>query len=417
MKKAIIALALAALAIGSFSRCTVEPMPMDLQPAYQYTDDYYAALRAFKESDHAISYIFFGDYGTPYSPAFRFMGIPDSVDVVNLWGGFPKPGTLDHMEMNKMRKLKGTKVVACKIIRLAPSNTNYFAQSWAKQAKIPVFMDAYDATYGVQYDANYETVYESTYARLISEGKSEADAAAEAASTAADAAAPAAESAAMAAGITALRADMNAHPVRTLVSGSEQDGTAEYEYPEWCVFAADHLLMEVWENDLDGYDLDWEPEGDALDGDRFLTFLQYLAQYIGPMSEDPSKLLIIDRNTRFMNGPQYAKYCNYWIHQKYGGTGGASMTTDNDYPLTDDPSTGWVNSQIIVCENVGDTWTTGGRVEEFAAFNPSAGGRKGGFAAFHGQRDYNTTESGANKDMPYGHIRRAIQIQNPAVTE
>jgi hypothetical protein len=40
-----------------------------------------------------------------------------------------------------------------------------------------------------------------------------------------------------------------------------------------------------------------------------------------------------------------------------------------------------------------------------------------GFAAFHGQRDYNTTESGANKDMPYGHIRRAIQIQNPAVTE
>ncbi len=173
MKKAIIALALAALAIGSFSRCTVEPMPMDLQPAYQYTDDYYAALRAFKESDHAISYIFFGDYGTPYSPAFRFMGIPDSVDVVNLWGGFPKPGTLDHLEMNQMRKLKGTKVVACKIIRLAPSNTNYFAQSWAKQAKIPVFMDAYDATYGVQYDANYETVYETTYARLISEGKSE----------------------------------------------------------------------------------------------------------------------------------------------------------------------------------------------------------------------------------------------------
>ena len=78
----------------------------------------------------------------------------------------------------------------------------------------------------------------------------------------------------MAAGITALRADMNAHPVRTLVSGSEEDGTAEYEYPEWCVFAADHLLMEVWENDLDGYDLDWEPEGDALDGDRFLTIRQ-----------------------------------------------------------------------------------------------------------------------------------------------
>ena len=417
MKKITIILAAAVLALVSLRSCNVEPQPFDLQPAYKYTDAYYEALRAYKQSDHAIAYIFFGDYGTPYSPAFRFAGIPDSVDVVNLWGGFPKKGTLDYDEMHAMRKLKGTKVVACKIIRLAPSNVNYYSQSWAKQAKIPVFMNAYNATYGTQYDANYTAVYESTYQTLIDAEKSPEDAAKEAAESAADAAAAAAETAALSAGITALRANMMANPTRTLVSGSEEDGDAVYEYPEWCVFAADYLLMEVWENDIDGYDLDWEPEGDALDGDRFLTFLQYLAQYLGPLSDDPSKLLIIDRNTRFMNGPQYAKYCNYWIHQKYGGTGGASRTTDSDYPLTDDPSTGWVNSQIIVCENVGDTWTTGGRIEEFAAFNPSQGGRKGGFAAFHGQRDYNTTESGADKDMPYGHIRRAIQIQNPSVTE
>lgn len=416
MKKTIIMMALAALVIGSFSRCTVEPMPVEMQPAFQYSDEYYAALRAYKESDHAIAYIFFGDYGTPYSPAFRFAGIPDSVDVVNLWGGFPKPGTLDYQEMHQMRKLKGTKVVACKIIRLAPSNTNYYSQSWAKQAKIPSFMAPYTATYEAQYRANYETVYQETYERLIAEGKSEEAARAEADQTAADAAAPAAESAAMTAGINALRADMNAHPSRTLVSGSEEGGDAVYEYPEWCEFAADYLLMEVWQNDIDGYDLDWEPEGDALDGNRFETFLQYLSQYLGPLSDDPSKLLIIDRNTSCRSYGQYAKYSNYWIHQKYGGTGGASATTDNDYPLTDDPSLGgWVNSQIIVCENVGDTWTTGGMIERFAAFNPSRGGRKGGFAAFHGQRDYNTTESGADKDMPYGHIRRAIQIQNPAV--
>ena len=417
MKKITIILAAAVLALVSLRSCNVEPQPFDLQPAYKYTDAYYEALRAYKQSDHAIAYIFFGDYGTPYSPAFRFMGIPDSVDVVNLWGGFPKPGTLDYEEMHQMRRLKGTKVVGCKIIRLAPNNTNYYSQSWAKEAEIPSFMAAYNATYGGQYKTNYETIYETTYERLVAEGKSPEEAAAAADETAKDGAAAAAETSAMAAGIGALRSDMSANPARTLISGSEDEGNAVYEYPEWCVFAADWILMQVWENDLDGYDLDWEPEGDALDGTAFLTFLQYLAQYIGPLSEDPSKLLIIDRNTRFMNGPQYAKYCNYWIHQKYGGTGGASRTTDSDYPLTDDPSTGWVNSQIIVCENVGDTWTTGGRVEEFAAFNPSAGGRKGGFAAFHGQRDYNTTESGADKDMPYGHIRRAIQIQNPAVTE
>lgn len=418
MKKYIITLALAALSIGTFSRCTVEPVPFDLQPAFQYTDDYYAALRAYKESDHAIAYIFFGDYGTPYSPAFRFMGIPDSVDVVNLWGGVPKDGSLDLEEMHQMQRLKGTKVVSCKIIRLAPSNANYYSQSWAKQAKIPSFMNAYTAAYESAYDANYDAVYQSTYEAAIEAEKTAEEAAAEAAATAADAAAPAAESAGMSAGITALRADMSAHPSRTLVSGTEEGGDAVYEYPDWCVLSADYLLREVWENGLDGYDLDWEPEGDALDGDRFLTFVQYLSQYLGPLSDDPSKLLIIDRNTACRSYGQYAKYSNYWIHQKYGGTGGASRTTDSDYPLTDDPSTGgWINSQVIVCENIGDTWTTGGRIEEFAAFNPSVGGRKGGFAAFHGQRDYNTTESGANKATPYGHIRRAIQIQNPSVTE
>ncbi len=417
MKKTIKTLALAALALSCFDSCVVEPMPMDMQPALQYTDDYYANLRAFKKSDHAISYIFFGDYGTPYSPAFRFMGIPDSVDVVNLWGGIPKPGTLDRMEMDQMRKLKGTKVVACKIIRLAPSNVNYYSQSWAKEAKIPSFMNAYTPTFEKAYQTSYDEVYNTTYNRLVGEGKSESEAAAEANQTAADAATPSAESTAMAAGIAALRADMQTNSTRVLVSGTDGEEDAVYEYPDWCVFAADHLLMEVWANDLDGYDLDWEPEGDALDGTPFLTFLQYLGQYIGPMSEDPEKLLIVDRNTRFMNGPQFAKYCNYWIHQKYGGTGGASATSDYDYPLTDDPTTGWTNSQILVCENVGDMWTTGGRIEEYAAFNPSRGGRKGGFAAFHGQRDYNTVESGADKGTPYGHIRRAIQIQNPAVTK
>ena len=54
-------------------------------------------------------------------------------------------------------------------------------------------------------------------------------------------------------------------------------------------------------------------------------------------------------------------------------------------------------------------------MEQQAAVQPSSGGRKGGFGAFHGQRDYNTNDSGADKEMPYGHLRRAIQLQNPAI--
>lgn len=409
MKKTLIYLASAVVAFLGFSACSTEPEALDLQPAYKYSDEYYKALRAYKKSDHSIAYIFFGDYGTPYSPAFRFAGIPDSVDVVNLWGGIPKNAS-DKKEMYEMRDKKGTKIVACKIVRLAPSNSSYYSYSWAKEAEIPSFMTAYKTAY----DRSYATNYASNYATFIANGASEE----QAASDAHDAANAAAETSGYSSGIAALRSDISANPRRTLISGSEADGTAVYEYPEWCVFAADYLLMEVWTNDLDGYDLDWEPEGDALDGNAFYTFVQYLAQYIGPKSEDPETLLIVDRNTGYSsyNNTVLPQLCNYWIHQKYGGTGGASRTTDSDYPLRDDPSLGWTNSQIIVTENIGDTWDTGGVLEQYGSFQPSRGGRKGGFAAFHGQRDYNTTESGANKATPYGHLRKAIQLQNPAVT-
>lgn len=391
MKRNIITLLSTTAVILGVSSCDfgITPEALDLQPAYKYTDAYYEALREYKASDHSIAYIFFGDYGTPYSCAFRFSAIPDSMDVVNLWGGVPKKGSLDWEEMHEMRRLKGTKVVCCKITRL----TNYNA-TWGKDAAIPSFMNGYPE--GAE---GYSAAFDRIYAEQIAAGADP------------DAATATAETQALVIGRTCLKADMNAHPLRTLKEGSE----TEYEYPEWCRYAAQPLLDEVFDNDLDGYDLDYEPEGDPLDGDKFYTFVQYMAEFLGPKSPNPNTLLIVDRNSSCKSYQRLAEYCNYWIYQKYGGTGGASATTDNDYTLTDDPSTGWINSQIIVTENVGDTWDTGGRVLQHAAFQPSKGGRKGGFACFHGQRDYNTTESGSNKAEPYGTIRKGIQLQNPAV--
>ena len=72
--------------------------------------------------------------------------------------------------------------------------------------------------------------------------------------------------------------------------------------------------------------------------------------------------------------------------------------------------------KCVYTENIGDYWTTGGGLEDQAAYQPSEG-YKGGFGAFMVQRDYHTTDSGADKEMPYGHLRRGIQLQNPAVTK
>ena len=378
MNKSSILLAVA-LVCGAVYSCT-KPEALNLQPAYQYTDAYYEALRAYKKSDHSICYLWFADYGVPTSPAYRFAGIPDSVDVVSLWGGIPKEGTLDRKEMYEMREKKGTKIVGVKIIRLA--HTTYLP-GWARDIEIPTYMNGYGDNVG------YLETYEATYAARIEAGDSEAVAAA------------AAESAAHLAGTKALIADMNANPSRTLKEGSTEENP-EWVYPEWCVLAAESIMDEVREHELDGYDLDFEPEGDALDGEKMRTFLQYLSQYLGPASPNPETILAVD-GSQPPTGTE--ELCTYWIAQSYGQT-----LSDSRFNKA-----GWKNSQLIFTENIGDYWDNGGNMLQQAAFQPSTGGRKGGFGAFHGQRDYNTTDSGADKDTPYGHLRRAIQLQNPAV--
>ncbi len=380
MNKSAIIL-VSALAAGAVMSCT-EPEALNIQPEYKYTDAYYEALRAYKKSDHSICYLWFADYGVPSSLAYRFAGIPDSVDVVSLWGGIPKEGTLDRKEMYEMREKKGTKIVGVKIIRLA--HTTYLP-SWALEIQVPSYMNGYGDYKG------YTDTYKEKYDERIAAGDSETVAAA------------AAESSARMAGTLALRADMAANPSRTLKEGSTEENP-EWEYPEWCVYAAGSIIKEIQDNDLDGYDLDYEPEGDALSGACMNTFIYYLAQYIGPMSPNPETILAVDGNAP---STAMAPYCTYHISQSYGGTLSESSFNRN----------GWKNSQLIFTENIGDYWKTGGNMEQQAAFQPSTGGRKGGFGAFHGQRDYNTSDSGADKDTPYGHLRRAIQLQNPAVTK
>ena len=101
----------------------------------------------------------------PTSPAYRFAGIPDSVDVVSLWGGVPKRGSLDWNEMQEMRIKKGTKVVGVKIIRLA--HTTYLP-TWPQEIGVPTYMNGYDGNKG------YNETYEEVYAAQIAAGESEA---------------------------------------------------------------------------------------------------------------------------------------------------------------------------------------------------------------------------------------------------
>ena len=71
-----------------------------------------------------------------------------------------------------------------------------------------------------------------------------------------------------------------------------------------------HLLKDVWEYGIDGLDLDYEPESSdertyGIYGSRMTLFVQYLGQFIGPMSPNPEKLLIVDGYNVLRSGSRY----------------------------------------------------------------------------------------------------------------
>ena len=215
------------------------------------------------------------------------------------------------------------------------------------------------------------------------------------------------EEAARAAGAKAAEDDIKAHPSK------DEAGN----YPEWLVYTCQPILNEIEKYGLDGYDLDFEPAGDPL-GSNFSLMIEYLSQFIGRESSNKESLLIIDTNSGYGNAA-YAKPCNFWIYQKYGSTGGASGASQGDFPSNLDPTQGWVPCQVITTENVGDTYGLGcGVLEQMAGFQPNTVGQqyghKGGFASFHGQRDWRLEAEGAEKGklFRYQHHIMGIRAQS-----
>ena len=90
------------------------PKPLDIQKVEHKSDAYYAKLRAFKNSDHQVSFGWFGGSGGEGGTASmqnRWLGLPDSLDIVSLWGGMPVEGSAQMEEMRFCQQVKGMKVL------------------------------------------------------------------------------------------------------------------------------------------------------------------------------------------------------------------------------------------------------------------------------------------------------------------
>ena len=79
--------------------------------------------------------------------------------------------------------------------------------------------------------------------------------------------------------------------------------------------------------------------------------MQYLGQFIGPMSPNPEKLLIVDGHTP---PAETEPYLDYYVKQNYGSS---SVSFTSTFPY----------EKQVFTENIGAYWQTGGGMEAQAA--------------------------------------------------
>jgi len=102
--------------------CDTETEALEIQKLKTYDNQYYENLRAFKKSNHEISYAYYeawspvegvSGYKDPASWGERMLGLPDSIDIVNLWMGVPTAEThpVAYKDMKYCQEVKGTRFV------------------------------------------------------------------------------------------------------------------------------------------------------------------------------------------------------------------------------------------------------------------------------------------------------------------
>ena len=81
------------------------------------SDEYYAALRAYKQSEHSVAFGWFGNWtGEGAFMKSSLAGIPDSVDIVSIWGNWSNLSDAQVKDLRFCQEVKGTRFTLCFII-------------------------------------------------------------------------------------------------------------------------------------------------------------------------------------------------------------------------------------------------------------------------------------------------------------
>ena len=121
----------------SLTSCDTDIEKIDVQDPYKYDAQYYKNLRDFHNSDHEISYCYYDSWSYSQSPnsyGQRFIGLPDSLDIINLWGDVvtKEKYPVAYADMKYCQEVRGQKFV------MHGDASNYHHTFWYRDENLVV---------------------------------------------------------------------------------------------------------------------------------------------------------------------------------------------------------------------------------------------------------------------------------------
>ena len=374
--------AVALLGLSSCSKWTDMEIqhPMDLtKPAH--TEEYYKALRDYKNSDHQIAFAYYSAWtGVGTNMQSSLMGLPDSVDLVSLWGGWKNPTEAQLKDLRLAQEKKGLKAMICFLVLdmgngITPDPTD------AEKAALKEG-EKWAHKYWGWSSENTEAGKAARRAAVVKYANAICD-----------------------------LIDKYGY------DGFDIDAEPSYSHP----FNTDY---ELWRTDREN----GVPT-------LMTLFIETLGKRIGPMAESEAgrkKVLAVDGQPDALPAT-HAKYFNYFIIQAYGDRVGyqnahfqGMLSAYKDVLPVED-----ICKRSIFVVNFESGATRGGeaglgQILNFALQNPVVNGvtyRKGGVGAFRVDLEYavstpevvNGIDMSPVKGLSYPWWRRAIQLMNPTI--
>lgn len=403
MKYLLLGAAAASVAVACSDWTEMEQkFPADMTNIHE--DDYYANLRAYRESEHEIMFGYWQGFGGASSSyEHSLMGLPDSLDMVSMWGaGF----NYSEAQMADLRMAHEKKGIKCLMVFICHSVGTQISPDFVQNASEENPARIWDAESG-----EYREYTDWQSARRAFWGLPAQDG-----------------------------------PNNT----PEQDAMAIRAVERY----ADSLCYLIDKLELDGFDWDFEYGYSVGDGvgdiigdhstisrqqghDRTLAFARRMRENLG------DKIFMIDGVPQRMLAPEACIYFDYFAHQAYGsgGTSKSESAMDSRYGETVTAFSPYLKEEEIAKRTIlvetfegqyqanGKTyygytqWTLrngtpadyeGGSFEGMARWRPIVDGkyvRKGGIGAYLLNNEY--LPDGWDTTWPM--TRKCIQIMNPAL--